>query len=59
MITKIQTKLYFLLLSILIILIDQFTKYLMFYNYKKFIILTLLCLFKLSIILINGYVPNK
>jgi len=37
MITKIQTKLYFLSLSIFIILIDQFTKYLMFDNYKKFI----------------------
>ena len=37
MTTKIQTKLYFLSLSIFIILIDQFTKYLMFYNYKKFI----------------------
>ncbi len=37
MITKIQTKLYFLSLSIFIILIDQFTKYLMFYNYKKLI----------------------
>jgi len=37
MINKIQTKLYFLSLSIFIILIDQFTKYLMFYNYKKFI----------------------
>ena len=37
MITKIQTKLYFLSLSIFIILIDQFTKYLMFYNYKKYI----------------------
>ena len=37
MITKIQTKLYFLSLSIFIILIDQFTKYLFFYNYKKFI----------------------
>jgi len=37
MITKIQTKLYFLSLSIFIILIDQYTKYLMFYNYKKFI----------------------
>ena len=31
---KIQTKLYFLSLSILIILIDQYTKYLIFYNYK-------------------------
>ena len=37
MINKIQTKLYFLTLSIFIILIDQFTKYLIFNNYKKFI----------------------
>ena len=37
MITKIQTKLYFLSLSIFIILIDQFTKYLIFYNKKLFI----------------------
>ena len=37
MINKIQTKLYFLSLSIFIILIDQFTKYLMFYKYKKFV----------------------
>ena len=37
MINKIQTKLYFLSLSIFIVLIDQFTKYLMFYNYKRFI----------------------
>ena len=37
MITKIQTKLYFLSLSIFIILIDQFTKYLIFHNYIKFI----------------------
>ena len=34
MINKIQSKIYFLSLSIFIILIDQFTKYLMFYNYK-------------------------
>jgi len=34
MINKIQTKLYFLSLSIFIVLIDQFTKYLIFYNYK-------------------------
>ena len=34
---KIQTKLYFLSLSIFIILIDQFTKYLMFNNYKLYI----------------------
>ena len=37
MINKIQTKLYFLSFSIFIIFIDQFTKYLMFYNYKTFI----------------------
>ena len=37
MINKIQTKLYFLSLSIFIILIDQFTKYLMSYYYKNFI----------------------
>ena len=37
MIKKIQTKLYFLSISIFIILIDQFTKYIMFYNYKFFV----------------------
>ena len=37
MIIKIQTKLYFLYLSIFIILIDQFSKYLIFSNYKMFI----------------------
>ena len=37
MINKIVTKLYFLSLSIFIILIDQFTKYLIFYNNKLFI----------------------
>jgi len=37
MINKIQTKLYFLSLSIFIVLIDQFTKYLMFYNNELFI----------------------
>ena len=37
MINKIQTKLIFLFLSIFIITIDQFTKYLIFYNYKIFI----------------------
>ena len=31
---KIQTKLYFLSLSIFIVLIDQITKYFIFYNYK-------------------------
>ena len=34
---KIQTRIFFLSLSIFIVLIDQFTKYLIFYNYKKFI----------------------
>jgi len=37
MINKIQTKIYFLFLSIFIVLIDQFTKYLMFDNHKLFI----------------------
>ena len=37
MINKIQTKIYFLSLSIFIVLIDQSTKYLMFYNKKLFI----------------------
>ena len=37
MINKIPPKLYFLSLSIFIILLDQYTKYLIFYNYKKFI----------------------
>ena len=37
MINKLQTKLYFLSLSIFIILIDQFTKYLLFYNHKIFL----------------------
>ncbi len=37
MINKIKTKLYFFSLSIFVILIDQFSKYLMFNNYKIFI----------------------
>ena len=37
MINKIHRKLYFLTLSIFIILIDQFSKYFIFYNYKKVI----------------------
>ena len=49
MINKIQTKLYFLSLSIFIVLIDQFTKYLMFYNTKLFINKDLL-LFKLDLV---------
>ena len=47
MINKIQTRLYFLSLSIFIILIDQFTKYLIFFNYKNIINKDLL-LFKLD-----------
>ena len=37
MINKKQSKLYFLSLSTFVVLIDQFTKYLMFYNKKLFI----------------------
>ena len=37
MINKNQTKLYFIYFSIFIIILDQFTKYLIFYNYKLFI----------------------
>ena len=37
MINKIQTKICFLSLSIFIVLIDQFTKYLIFYNKELFI----------------------
>ena len=37
MINKFQTNLYFFFISIFIFLIDQFTKYLMFYNTKIFI----------------------
>jgi len=49
MINKLQKKLYFLSLSIFIILIDQLTKYLMFYNKKSFINKNFL-LFKLDFI---------
>ena len=49
MINKIQTKLYFLSLSIFIVLIDQFTKYLMIYN-KKFFINKDFLLFKLDFV---------
>ena len=49
MINKIQTKLYFLSLSIFIVLIDQFTKYLMFYN-KKLLINKDFLLFKLDFV---------
>ena len=37
MINNIQTKLYFISLSILIILLDQITKYFIFFNYKTVI----------------------
>ena len=49
MINKIQTKIYFLSLSIFIVLIDQSTKYLMFYN-KKIIINKDFLLFKLDFV---------
>ena len=49
MINKVRTKLYFLSLSIFIILIDQYTKYLMFYNKNLFINKDLL-LFKLDFV---------
>ena len=49
MINKIQTKLYFLSLSIFVILIDQFTKYLMFINYKIFVNIDFL-LFRLDFV---------
>ena len=48
MINKLQTKLYFLSLSIFIVLIDQFTKYLIFYN--KFFINKDFLLFKLDFV---------
>jgi signal peptidase II len=49
MINKIPTKYYFLSLSIFIVLIDQFTKYLMFYNTKLLINKDFL-LFKLDLV---------
>ena len=49
MINKIQTKIYFFSLSIFIVLIDQFTKYLMFYN-KKILINKDFLLFKLDFV---------
>jgi len=49
MINKIQTKIYFLSLSIFIVLIDQYTKYLIFYNKNLFINKDLL-LFKLDFV---------
>ena len=49
MTNKIQTKIYFLSLSIFIVLIDQFTKYLIFYN-KKLLINKDFLLFKLDFV---------
>ena len=49
MINKIQTKIYFYFLSIFIILIDQFTKYFISYNYKRFVNKDLI-LFKLDFV---------
>ena len=49
MINKIPTKIYFISLSILIIFIDQFTKYLIFTNYKLFLNKNLL-LFRLDFV---------
>ena len=49
MIINIKTKLYFVSLSIFIVLIDQFTKYLIFYNKKLFINKNFL-LFKLDFV---------
>ena len=49
MINNIQTKIYFLSLSIFVVLIDQFTKYLMLYNKKLFINKDFL-LFKLDLV---------
>ena len=49
MISKIKTKLFFLSLSIFVIFIDQFTKYIIFYNYKLFINKDFL-LFRLDIV---------
>ena len=49
MINKIQTKLYYLSLSIFIVLTDQFTKYLISYNNRLFINKDLL-LFKLDFV---------
>ena len=49
MINKIQTKLYFLSCSIFIIIVDQLSKYIIFYNYKTVINKDFL-LFKLDLV---------
>ncbi len=57
MINKLQTKLYFLSLSIFIVLVDQFTKYLISYNKKLFINKDFL-LFKLDFVTNYGAAFN-
>jgi len=57
MINKVQTKIYFLSFSIFIVLIDQFSKYLMFYNKKLFINKDYL-LFKLDFVKYYGAAFN-
>ena len=57
MINKIPTKIYFLSLSIFIILIDQFTKYLIFSNYKLFLNKDFL-IFRLDFVKNNGAAFN-
>ena len=54
MINKIQTKFYYLSLSIFIILIDQFTKILMLFSYKKFMYKDFI-LFKLDFVKNYGW----
>ena len=49
MINRIYTKIYYFSLSIFIILIDQFSKYFIFYNYKKVININFL-LFRLDFV---------
>ena len=49
MANKLKTKLYILLFSIFIIIIDQFTKHLMFYNYETLININFV-LFKLDFV---------
>ena len=49
MMNKFQTKIYFVSLSLFIILIDQFTKYLMFFNYNIYVNKDLI-LFKLDFV---------
>ena len=57
MIINIKSKLYFVSLSIFIVLIDQFTKYLMFYNKKLFIDKDFI-LFKLDFVINYGAAFN-